>query len=117
MESLGVPKNSAKSVLLMIGGVVFALGWIALHLVWGMMALMANVMANDSGAASTDNQMILILGMLAGQVLAGSAGIPGGMVFFMKGKRKLLLMIFGGLFLTGAALQAGAFYYFFSTVS
>ena len=109
--------NSTKTVLLVVGGVIFTIGWIALHFVWGMMAFMANVMANASGAASTDSQMVLILGMLFGQVLAGAAGIPGGLAFFTEGKRRLLLLIFAGLFLSGAAIQAGAFAYFFSSAA
>jgi hypothetical protein len=113
------PATTAKtgfSVPLMVCGILFIILWIIAHLAWGTMALMANVMANDSGAASTEKQMTLIFGMLGGQVLAGAAGIPAGLAFFWRGRRKLLLWLFAGLFVTGALLQAGVFYSFFTSM-
>lgn len=109
--------SPAARVALIILGILFILIWIAAHLVWGTMALMANVMANDSGSVSADQHSTLILGMLAGQVAAGAAGIPAGLAFFWRGKRKLLLWLFALLFLAGAAAQVLAFSYFFTTAS
>ncbi len=104
--------TAAKTGSLMVLGVVFACGWIGLHFVWGVMAMMGNLMANDAGRASSDQHMMLILGALAGQVLAGAAGIPAGLAFFWRGRRKLLLGIFLAAFLSGVLLQAGAFWLF-----
>src|SRR4051812_34877011 len=106
------PQKSAVSVagvLLVCAGVLFMALWIGVHLVWASMSLMGSLMANDSGRATDGAQMVLIFGMLAGQVLAGGAGIPAGLAFFLRGRRKLLLGLFAALFVAGALLQAGAF--------
>ncbi len=108
--------KTGVSPLLVIVGIFFIVIWIIAHIAWGTMALMANVMANDSGAASTEKQMTLIFGMLGGQILAGAAGIPAGLAFFWRGRRKLLLWLFAALFVIGALLQAGVFYNFFSSM-
>ena len=79
-----------------------------------MMAFMANLMANDSGSASTDRHLLLIGGMIAGQILAGLAGIPAGLAVFWRGRRQILLMIFLWLFLLGIVLQVVVFASFFS---
>jgi hypothetical protein len=109
--------SPAVSTLLVIGGIVFICVWIAAHLIWASMALMGGLMANDAGAASSDQHSGLILGMLAGQVLAGGAGIPGGLAFFWRGKRKLLWGLFALFFVIGGLCQAWAFYSFFASVS
>lgn len=111
------PPPPARSPALVVLGILFILLWIAGHVVWGLMALMANVMANDSGAASESRHLSLILGMLAGQVLCAGAGIPAGMAFFSAGRRKRLLGIFAVLFLIGALIQGGVFWFFFSSMS
>ena len=75
---------------------------------------MANLMANDSGAASTVQHMALIAGMLVGQALTGAAGIPAGLAFFCSGNRKVLFLLFLGLFIPGAVIQAGVLFFFFA---
>ncbi len=106
-----------KQTLLILLGALVAGGWVALHLVWGGLSLMANLMANDSGAASSGSHMMLILGMLAGQVLSGAAGVPAGLAFAWAGRRKLLAGVAAGLLVVGAALQAGVFYLFFRSAA
>ncbi|MCB1275442.1 hypothetical protein [Prosthecobacter sp.] len=80
------------------------------------MALMVDLMANDSGAAPQGKHLMLIFGVLGGQVLCSSAGIPAGLAFYWRGKRNRLLGIFAALFVVGALLQGGVFYSFFSSV-
>jgi hypothetical protein len=95
-------------------GIGFAVLWIAGHIVWGAMAMMGSLMANDSGGASSDQHMALIGGMLGGQITSGAAGIPGGLAFFWSGKRKWLWILFAVLFIAGAAWQWFAFQSFFT---
>jgi hypothetical protein len=73
------------------------------------MALMGTAMANDSGAASSEAHVSLMGGVLGGQVVAGLAGIPGGLAFFWRGARKVLWLLFGVLFVSGVVWQILAF--------
>jgi hypothetical protein len=113
------PPASAKSVSTgsVILGLLFCVLWIVAHIVWATMSLMGSVMANDSGAASSDQHMSLIGGMLGGQFLAGAAGIPGGLAFFWRSARKWLWISFAILFIAGATWQILAFLSFFSAAS
>jgi hypothetical protein len=105
--------NSAtRTGFLIVLGVAFTAVWLALHFVWASLAMMGGLMANDAGRATGDEHMALILGVLAGQIIAGAAGIPAGLAFFWRSRRKLLLGIFLAAFLTGALCQAGAFWFF-----
>lgn len=115
-DSPATTTKTGFSVPLMVCGILFIILWIIAHIVWGAMALMADLMANDSGAASNEKHLTLIFGMLGGQVLAGAAGIPAGLAFYWRGKRKRLLGLFAVLFAVGALLQAGVFYSFFSSM-
>ena len=105
-----------KPVFPIILGVVFILLWVAGHIAWAALSFVGSVMANDSGAATSDQHMTLIFGMLAGQVLAGGAGIPGGLAFFIRSKRKLLVWVFAALFVIGALIQIWAFQSFFAAM-
>ena len=98
-------------------GVLFMAVWIVGHVIWATMALMGTAMANDSGAASSEAHVSLIGGVLGGQVVAGLAGIPGGLAFFWRGARKGLWILFGVLFVSGAAWQILAFQSFVSAAS
>jgi hypothetical protein len=106
------PADRAVRVTL---GIVFIAVWLGAHLAWAAMALFANLMANDSGAASESAHTSLIVGVLAGQVLAAGAGIPAGLAFFWRARRKPLLWCFAALFGVGALCQAWSFYAFFSS--
>ena len=111
------PSTAAKdgvSVLWLVCGSLFIILWIIGHSAWGMMSLVADLMANDSGSASAGKHMTLIFGMLGGQVLCGAAGIPAGLAFFWRSRRKLLLWLFSILFVVGALIQGGSFYAFFA---
>lgn len=99
---------------MIIIGILFMVVWIAAHVVWAAMSMMGSLMANDSGAASEDQHMALIGGMLGGQVLAGAAGLPGGLAFFWRKPRKWLIIAFALLFISGALWQFLAFQSFFS---
>ncbi|MEO6846904.1 MAG: hypothetical protein ABI443_05560 [Chthoniobacterales bacterium] len=105
-----------KRTLLVTSGILFIVVWILAHFVWVSMALMANLMANDSGRASSGQHMSLIFGMIAGQILTTGAGIPAGMAFFWRGKRRLLLWIFAITFVVGALCQFAAFHHFFAVL-
>lgn len=109
--------SRATTVLLVVAGLLLIVVWISAHIAWATMSMVANLMANDSGAASGGKHISLILGMLAGQVLAGAAGIPAGLACFWRGRRKLLLWSFAILFVIGALCQAWAFNSFFSSAS
>ena len=98
-------------------GVLFMGVWIVGHVIWATMALMGTAMANDSGAASSEAHVSLIGGVLGGQVVAGLAGIPGGLAFFWRGARKGLWVLFGVLFVSGAVWQVLAFQSFVSAAS
>lgn len=116
-EAPSVPAaKDGVSVPWMICGILFIVLWIIAHLAWAGLAFIADVMANDSGKASSDQAAMLIFGMLGGQVLCGAAGIPAGLAFFLRGKRKLLLWLFAFLFVAGALIQAGVFYSFFESM-
>lgn len=97
-------------------GILFIVLWILAHLVWGALSFIADVMANDSGRATENQQAMLIFGMMGGQVLCGAAGIPAGLAFFWRGRRKLLLWLFAGLFVAGALIQVSVFYSFFESM-
>jgi hypothetical protein len=98
-------------------GVLFMAVWIVGHLIWATIALMGTAMANDSGAASSEAHVSLIGGVLGGQVVAGLAGIPGGLAFFWRGARKGLWILFGVLFVSGVLWQVLAFQSFVSAAS
>jgi hypothetical protein len=91
------------------GGIIFIVVWLAGHGLWMTLSLIGSVMANDSGRVSNERHETLIFGLLAGQLLAGAAGIPGGLAFFWRKKRKALLWLAGGLFVLGVLVQVGAF--------
>lgn len=117
-ESASQPAASpVRRVLGVIAGIVFMVVWIAAHAVWASLSFMASVMANDSGAASAGAHMMLIFGMLGGQVLAAVAGIPAGLSFFWPARRRVLLLGFVLLFLVGAVAQIVSFSGFFKTAS
>jgi hypothetical protein len=103
-----------RFILLVLLGILFGAVWISAHIALSYMALIANLMANDSGHASLGQHMSLMCGILGGQIVAGSAGIPGGLAFFWRGKRKWLLGTFAVLFLSGAILQVLALDLFFT---
>jgi hypothetical protein len=105
------------SIAMVILGLLFSVLWIVAHIAWATMAMMGSLMANDSGAASSDQHMALIGGMLGGQITAGAAGIPGGLAFFWSGKRKWMWILFAALFITGAAWQWFDFQSFFAAAS
>ena len=97
-------------------GVAIAAVLATMAFIWAMLSFMGTLMANDSGRASEAGHMTLILGALAGQVLAGIAGVPLGAAVFWGARRRLLLRIFAALFLVGLAAQAGAAWVFFRSV-
>ncbi len=98
-------------------GILFIVFWIIVHLAWAGLSFMADVMANDSGRASQDKHLMLIVGMIGGQVLCGAAGVPAGLAFFWRSRRKLLLWLFALLFVAGALIQGSVFYSFFASIS
>jgi hypothetical protein len=117
-ETVSQPARSkAASAALVVAGVGVIVIWITAHIGWAFITLMANVMANDSGAASAEAHQSLIAGMLGGQILAAAAGVPAGLACFWRRRRKALLWLFLGLFVTGALAQAWAFSAFFSSAS
>ncbi len=93
-------------------GMIFMVLWASVWAVWGFMTLFGTLMMNDSGRLPGDAHLAIALAVHGGQVLAGGAGIPGGMAFFMRGKRAFLWLLFGVLTFIGIVCQVGAFFYF-----
>ncbi len=109
--------KEGASTALVVSGILFMICWIIAHLAWAGASFMATAMANDSGRIAEARHMSLILGVMGGQVLCGAAGIPAGMAFFWRRRRKLLLWVFAVLFVVGALIQGGIVYSFFSSMS
>lgn len=108
--------NEGVSAVWKVCGILFIVLWIIAHLAWAGLSFVADVMANDSGQATANSQMMLIFGMMGGQVLCGAAGILAGLAFFWRARRRLLLRWFAILFVTGSLIQAGVFYSFFASM-
>jgi hypothetical protein len=97
-------------------GVLFMVGWLTVSAFWFMMSMMGTLMANDSGAASAESHMTLILAMICGQGMTSLAGVFAGMAFFRRARRRLLLWLFAALLILGALCQYGSLHWFFSSV-
>ncbi len=108
--------KAGVSTAWVVCGILFIVFWIIAHLAWAGLSFIADVMANDSGRAAQDKHLMLIVGMIGGQVLCGAAGVPAGMAFFWRSRRKLLLRLFAILFVLGALIQGGVFYSFFASM-
>lgn len=109
MES-NSPKAPAWLVVL---GITFMVLWLGGTFILGAMKLMASVMANDSGSASSNAHLGMIAAVMGGQIVSGLAGVPGGLAFFTVGKRKKLWGIFFAMLIGGVGIQAAALYLFF----
>lgn len=107
------PPDQATKGWLTPLGIIFMVAWLGLACVLGAMSLMACLMANDSGSVSNGVHMAFIVGVMAGQVLTGLAGIPAGLAFFQRTRRKKLLLAFGSMLLIGIVLQVVSFKVFF----
>ncbi|TDU72957.1 hypothetical protein EI77_01423 [Prosthecobacter fusiformis] len=104
-----VPQVAPVSPVLIVVGILFIVGWILVSITVVAMSLMGTLMANDSSAASTDSHSALILGVLVSQIITGISGIPGGLAFFWRTKRRLMVLLFIGLFVLGVLGQVAAF--------
>jgi len=101
--------RTANALRILLGSAV-ALLWIAGAIVIASLSLMGTLMANDAGDASATAQTNMILLVLGGQILAGTAGIPLGLSIFWTSQRKRLLRLFGILLICGVlAIIAGVY--------
>ena len=116
-ESEKRPASPLAKGALAVVGVIFICGWLGVHAIWASMSLMASLMANDSGSASSGTHGAFILGLMAGEALTAIAGIPAGLAFFWAAKRKQLLIAFVSLFVVGAGIQVISFTSFFQATS
>lgn len=89
--------DNLTRTLRILAGLLLAAIWIAGASLVISLSLMGTLMANDAGTASVGAQTTMVLLVLGGQLLAGVAGLPLGLAFFWRAKRKLLLRIFAGL--------------------
>ena len=117
-HSMSITATPRVSTIRVISGVLFSIIWIIAHGVWGMIAFVANVMGaagyNPGGPPTNTEAGTLIFGMIIGQIIAGLAGLPGGAAFYQPDRRKRLLILFAGMFVTGALIQVGVFIFFFT---
>jgi len=100
------------SALAVTGGVIFILVWLGGAALLGTLKLMAGLMANDSGTATGGQHLGLLGGVVIGQLLTGLAGIPAGLSFFWRSRRKMLVWAFAVMLVIGLAIQAGAVFGF-----
>lgn len=110
----GAAPKPGVSVPMLILGILFIVAWLAGATLLGLLKLMAGVMANDSGAVSNETHMGVISGLMVGQALTATAGIPAGLAFFMRAARKKLLWAFALLLVTGIVFQVLSVRSFFS---
>lgn len=112
-----VPLSYSKktSALRVACEIVFIVLWLTGSFGLGFACVMSGIMANDSGRASSGAHMLLIMYILIGNIVIGLAGIPAGIVFFLSGKRKALLLAFLIMILCGVGIvvvSVGAFFHF-----
>lgn len=110
----GAAPKPGVSVPMLILGILFIVAWLAGATLLGLLKLMVGVMANDSGAVSNETHMGVISGLMVGQALTATAGIPAGLAFFMRAARKKLLWAFALLLVTGIVFQVLSVRSFFS---
>ena len=116
-ESEKKPASPVVKGALAVIGMIFICGWLGVHVIWAYMSLMASLMANDSGSASSGAHGAFILGLMAGEALTAIAGVLAGLAFFWAARRKKLLIGFAGLFVVGALTQVISFVSFFRGTS
>lgn len=102
---------------MIILGIVFLVGWMAVSALWFMMSMMGTLMANDSGSASTEDHTTLIVAVIAGQGMTALAGVFASLAFFVRTRRRLLLCLFAILLVAGGLCQYGSIRAFFSSAS
>lgn len=95
-----------------LGGIIFAVAWLAAAALWAAMAGVGGVMANDSGSVSPEQHASLLFTMMAGIAVAAFAGIPGGCAFFWTEMRRPLIVAFAALAIGGVGLQVYAYMHF-----
>lgn len=110
----GAAPKPGVSVPMLILGILFIVAWLAGATLLGVVKFMVGVMANDSGAVSNETHMGVISGLMVGQALTATAGIPAGLAFFMRAARKKLLWAFALLLVTGIVFQVLSVRSFFS---
>ncbi len=110
----GAAPKPGVSVPMLILGILFIVVWLTGATLLGLLKFMVGVMANDSGAVSNETHMGVISGLMVGQALTATAGIPAGLAFFMRAARKKLLWAFALLLVTGIVFQVLSVRSFFS---
>lgn len=95
-------------------GIVFMVLWGLACLVWAVLSIPGGLMANDSGAFSTDKQMVMLAGLALGQLVVLAAGVPGGMAFFTPETRSSLIWWAVILAAVGVVLQVASVAWFFA---
>jgi hypothetical protein len=100
-------------------GIAFIVIWLALHVAWGFVFLVSDVMLEilvllvkpilfpglALNPAKNSPPPEMCWRTLAGVIAAGLAGIPAGLAFFWRDHRLALLITFAALFIIGVLLQ------------
>jgi hypothetical protein len=97
------------STVQIVLGVLFILLWLLGAAALAFLKFFAGIMANDSGAVSSELHANVLVTLMGGQALTALAGIPAGLAIFWRGHRGLLIAIFATLLLGGGYIQYRAF--------
>jgi len=114
----------ARDKWLLASGLVFIAGWVAVHVALfylffagGMvmdilLRIARSILLPGTSVAGPGQPEIFGWGpfLQAGVILAGAAGIPAGLAFFWRRRRRALLWGFGFLFLAGLLLELYALF-------
>ena len=95
-------------------GILVGVLWLLACVVWAVMSVPGGLMANASGAFSPKRHMIMLAGLLVGQLVALVAGVPLALAVMFAETRSDHLWTFAGLLAAGVALQIGFVLWFFA---
>jgi hypothetical protein len=105
-----------RNALLTAVGILVMVVWPLPFLFLAAMSFLGTLMANDSGAASSNAHLILVLAVFIGLLLLGLAGIPAGLAVFMAGRRRFLFLSALVAVLLGLGCVLGSYFNFTNSI-
>ncbi|MFZ4774186.1 MAG: hypothetical protein ACOYM3_02405 [Terrimicrobiaceae bacterium] len=121
------PRSPAYSPWPVVGGTLFIIAWVLMALILFylifanglILELLLNILRSVMVPGTTHSPRPEMLGwvpaMQAAIILAGAAGIPAGLAFFWRGRRKALLLGFATALVLGALCGIYAVYLLISS--